>query len=271
MPFDWPGCYATEKYMTQGSLRRVTQTFCRVLMSGLGGMLFTLMAQAASVPDARLVYTQHSPDWLRAIGQLQVPGNRVLNGRRAHHREDCSATLVARSGSTRADTIITAWHCLEFYNDLSKPITFTLLPGSGAKITREAYPLADGGGMHADWAILRLYQAVPTRQVAAMRIHPERADPSRPVTMAGYSRDIGRGNKGEHLTFDPACAIIHQARDITDSNCTAHKGASGGAVIQLSPRGEPRVCGIISQGDGVGRSTFVPVNGFRNAINLHLK
>jgi hypothetical protein len=51
----------------------------------------------------------------------------------------------------------------------------------------------------------------------------------------------------------------------------AHKGASGGAVIQLSDSAEPLMCGVISQGNGLGRSTFVPVSGFRNAINLYLK
>jgi len=217
------------------------------------------------------VYSSNSPDWLRAVGKLQVPGDKYHDGRRSHHREDCSATLVARPSSTRADTIITAWHCLEFYHDLSKPITFTLLPGPEGNIASEAYRLADGGGMHADWAILRLYKAVPAQQVAAMSIHPERADPDRPITMAGYSRDSGMGNHGEHLTFDPACSITHQARGVSDSNCTAYKGSSGGAVIQVSSGGEARVCGVISQGDGVGLSTFVPVNGFRNAINLHLR
>jgi hypothetical protein len=217
------------------------------------------------------VYSTDAPDWLRAVGKLQVPGDKYHDGRRSHYREDCSATLVARHSGTRADTIITAWHCLEFYNDLSRPITFTLLPGPQGKIASEAYRLADGGGMHADWAILRLYKAIPARQVAALAIHPDRADPGRPITMAGYSRDSGMGNNGEHLTFDPACTITHQAPGVSDSNCTAHKGSSGGPVIQVSSRGEPRVCGVISQGDGVGLSTFVPVSGFRNAINLHLR
>ena len=40
--------------------------------------------------------------------------------------------LVAANGGGRADTIVTAWHCLELYRDLSRPITFTL------PLTREA-------------------------------------------------------------------------------------------------------------------------------------
>ena len=155
--------------------------------------------------DARQVYSGDSPGWLGAIGKLQVPGNKYDNGRRSHYSEDCSATLVARAASTRADTIITAWHCLEFYNDLSKPITFTLLPGSEATITREAYRLADGGGMHSDWAILRLYKAISSQQLPALRIHADHADPGRPIIMAKASstdsvtRNMPRiGNKTQH-------------------------------------------------------------------------
>lgn len=230
------------------------------------------MAQPpAPATDARHIYSGESPDWLRAVGKLQVPGHKYQDGRRAHHREDCSATLVARPRSTRADTIVTAWHCLEFYRDLSKPIIFTLLPGSRDSIASEAYRLADGGGMHADWAILRLYDAVPVSSVNPMTIHPEQADPGRPIIMAGYSRDRAVGNNGDHLSYDPDCAITHQSQRSSDSNCTAHKGSSGGAVTQVSPAGDPRICGVISQGNGVGLSTFVPINGFRHALTQHLR
>ena len=220
--------------------------------------------------DTRHVYTREAPSWLRAVGKLQVPGHKYQDGRRAHHREDCSATLVAQPASTKADTIITAWHCLEFYSDLSKPITFILLPGSDQRVGSEAYRLADGGGMHADWAILRLTKAIAADQITALSIHSERANAGLPITMAGYSRDSGIGNHGEQLSFDPGCAITRQVAGSSDSNCTAHKGSSGGAVVQVSPEGKARICGVISQGNGVGLSTFVPVDDFRNAINQHL-
>jgi hypothetical protein len=141
---------------------------------------------------------------------------------------------------------------------------------SGESLQREAYRLEDGGGMHADWAILRLRRAVSAQQVAALLIHPRSADPDQSVTMAGYSRDSGIGDNGKTLTFDPACTITAQERNLGDTDCTAFKGASGGAVIQFSSAGEPLVCGVISEGNGEGRSTFVPVSGFRNAINLYL-
>jgi hypothetical protein len=92
-----------------------------------------------------------------------------------------------------------------------------------------------------------------------------------PVSMAGYSRDSGIGRHGEILSFDPQCHITSQQRDLGDTDCTAHKGASGGAVIQVSTTGTPRLCGVISQGNGEGRSTFVPVSGFRSSLNHALR
>lgn len=251
---------------------RLAQHVRRLLLCCLALVALQSLANpSAPASDTRQVYSLDSPAWLRAVGKLSVPGHKYENGRRAHYFEDCSATLVAQPGSTRADTIITAWHCLEFYQDLTKPITFTLLPGSAYNIASEAYRLADGGGMHADWAILRLRQAIPRERVHPLLIHPERADPGHPIVMAGFSRDAVIGNYGDHLTFDPGCTITGQASHSSDSNCNAHKGASGGAVIQLSGSGQPLICGVTSQGNGVGLSTFVPVNSFRSALAQHLK
>ncbi len=225
---------------------------------------------AGTAGDPRQVYSAAAPLWLRAVGKLQVPGSKYNAGTREHLLEDCSATLVARTPGRPADTIITAWHCLAHYDDLSKPIVFTLLPGQPGTLTREAYRLADGGGMYADWALLRLRQSVPTAAVDALAIAPGGADPARPVTMAGYSRDEGIGEGGKRLSFDPACLITARAPTTSTSNCRAYKGASGGAVMQLSTAGTPQLSGVISEGDGAGLSTFVPVAAFRSAISLHL-
>jgi hypothetical protein len=165
---------------------------------------------------------------------------------------------------------VTAWHCLEHYEDLSKEITFSLLPGEPGAVHREAYRLEDGGGMHADWALLRLRRPVAPAEVVALLVDPGRADPALPISMAGYSRDAGMGAGGRHLTFDPACRITAQAPLGSDSNCLAHKGASGGAVMQLSPSGQARLTGVISAGDSAGLSTFVPLESFRAALNRYL-
>ena len=221
--------------------------------------------------DTRQVYSEQAPTWLRAVGRLQVPGSKYIEGRRRHHREDCSATLVTRRAAENFHTIVTAWHCLEFYNDVSKPIVFSLTSIGGTRLTREAYRLAQGGSMSADWAILRLYNPVSAGTANAVTISDGRADPERAITMAGFSRDDGKGAHGEQLTFDASCKITGQQRATSDSNCWAFKGASGGAVVQVSAGGTPQLTGVVSQGDGAGLSTYVPVNAFRSALNRHVQ
>jgi hypothetical protein len=219
-----------------------------------------LAEPAGTITDTRLLSSDGKPGWLRAVGKLRVPGSRYREGSRRHLQEDCSATLVRRGPGTHADTIVTAWHCLAFYNDLSKPITFTLPPDD----VREAYRVADGGGMHADWAVLRLFQPIVGN--LALAVHPERADPARPISMAGFARDPATSDGDARLTFDPSCLITRQGANVSDTDCVAYKGASGGAVVQLSLTGEPELSGVISQGDGAGLSIFVPVTVFRSAV-----
>ena len=243
------------------------------LVVSLWVAFWQLSVQAQSTAEtsheARLAYSAQSPAWLRTVGKLDVPGYRIEQGRRVHHRENCTATLLGTSEDARH--IVTAWHCLEYYRDLSKPISFTARDNRGEWFSREAYRLADGGGMHGDWAILRLYQPVASTDLVALQLHPRRADPSRPVTMAGYSRDSGLGENGEQLTYDAGCRIIAEAREGNDSDCLAYKGASGGAVVQLSNAGEPLYAGVISRGDSNGLSIYVPVSHFRLTLEQHLR
>ena len=244
---------------------------CAVALYTLSLSLLAAGEEPGTGIDTREVYKADSPAWLQAVGRLQVPGSRYSDGRQAHLREDCSATLVTRLPGRQADILVTAWHCLENYRDLSKPIVFTLLPGQPGALVAKAYRLADGGGMYADWAILRLQYPVAATRVAALLVHPGRADPGREITMAGYSRDEGKGDGGNRLTFDPACAITGEVEMLSDSNCLAHKGASGGAVVQLSATGTPLFSGVISEGNGLGISRFVPVAAFRSALDSELE
>ncbi len=225
---------------------------------------------ATAQADTRQVYSSDAPAWLQAVGVLSVPGMRYREGRRSHYREECSGTLVVDRPGRSADTVITAWHCLEFYEDLSMPITFTLSAGQEQPLVGVARRLADGGGMHADWAILRLQQAVPADRVAAVTVHDGEPAPDRPVTMAGYSRDSGLGMDGRRLTFDPACQITHTQTTVVEADCTAYKGASGGAVVQASEAGVARLSGVISSGDSAGTVLYVPVSGFRRILTRYL-
>ena len=87
------------------------------------GLALGFWAVAAVAADERLVFSGKTFPWLQAVGKLQVPGQRYKDGHSSHYLEDCSATLVSLPGRLEADIIVTAWHCLELYQDLSKPIS----------------------------------------------------------------------------------------------------------------------------------------------------
>lgn len=233
-------------------------------------LLIAALFPASTHAEERSVFTEQSPPWLTAVGKLEVPGSRYRDGRRSHYREDCSGTLLASAPGGRADVVLTAWHCLEYYDDLSRAIIFTLRPNSLKPLQREAYRVADGGGMHADWALLKLYQPIAANEVQGLPPHPQRADASQPISMAGYSRDDGLGAGGASLTYHSKCRITRQQARESESDCQAYKGASGGAVIQVSAGGEAQVSGVISRGDSESVSIFVPVADFRGPLNRFL-
>ena len=225
---------------------------------------------AIAEPDSRKLVQQSSPDWLAAVGKLIVPATRVVEGRRRHYREDCSATLVAAPDSPQADIIVTAWHCLEFYNDLSKPIVFTLRYGEAGARPLHARRMADGGGMHADWAILQLAATVSREDVAAVPVTSEAPVPGRGLILAGYSRDPGLGALGERLTYDEDCQLITWRETVAETDCQAHQGSSGGAVVTDSGATGYRLLGVVSEGDGYRLSTFVPTMSFHTSLNRYL-
>lgn len=221
--------------------------------------------------DSRELFSTGSPRWLEAVGKLQVPGIKYDRGRRRNHREDCSATLIARPGSAQANTIITAWHCLEFYNDLSKTIVFTMRNDSRHSFSIEARVLADGGGMHADWALLRLQTSVPTSKLAALALKSTGVDAVRSVTMAGYSNDGKNSGFGQKLSYHSSCNVLPAVVSGNGaSDCIAMKGASGGAVTQISNDGRTELAGVISRGNGLDFSEYVPVEVFRLAALAYL-
>ena len=120
--------------------------------------------------------------------------------------------------------------------------------------------------MHADWALLGLRGALPDLAQPRLALLPGNATTDLAVMMAGFSRDPGPGMNGNALTYDPDCRITAQERFNTATDCRAHKGASGGAVIQRDANNQRYLAGVISQGDGEGYSAFVPVARFRSKL-----
>jgi len=231
-------------------------------------MLIVLAAVSqAQSQETRLQRDAAAPQWLDAVGKLEVPTIKYEEGRRKHHREDCSATLIANRDGRYADSIVTAWHCLEAYSDLSKPIIFTLEPWGEQALTLTARRLADGGHIDADWAILRLERAIPTSEVRALVLGRSTPPENAVLQMAGYSGDSGLGRNGGQLTYDPDCRATTTTTRFVSTNCLAYKGASGGAVVSVDNSGEVLLRGIISQGDSDRLSMYVPTARFFGDVN----
>lgn len=185
-----------------------------------------------------------------------MPGHRLVEGERLHLQEDCSATLVAPR------TILSAWHCLENYRDFSRDILFTLPASSGQPVLR-ARRLADGGGMRADWSLLRLER--PIRDVEPLAVSAAAvATLAGELSLAGYSGDEALGAGGEQLSWQAACDITANEGYRVATNCLAFKGASGGPVYKGGA-----VIGVVSAGDSIGITYFAPSAGFISAVRLH--
>ena len=198
---------------------------------------------------------------LNAVGQLLVPGTRFEEGRRRHYDERCSATLVSASIADRSTWLLTAWHCLEYYRDLSRDITYIHSDG-GSATARE---VASGGGMHADWALLQLDVALP--HPTALR--PTAVEPGMSIVLAGYSKQQPMP-ANLPLQVDRSCVIVASEGPDLASDCRARQGASGGAVFASKQAGG-HYLGVVSRGDGTELSIFVPLRRLEKALRRHLE
>lgn len=197
-----------------------------------------------------------------SVGRLWVPAIRYRDGYARHYEEQCSGTLVTGTpGAAESQLVISAWHCLEDYRDLSRPVMFE----SPAGERREARLLVAGGSMDRDWALLRLEASLPgPSQLAdreALSLGQEQS-----ITMAGYPRTADPGQK--KTLQQRHCAITGNAGEDLQGSCALNVGASGGGVFL---RGQSRAyLGVISRGDGESRSIFVPLGRFERELRPYL-
>ena len=227
-------------------------------------LLLTVMEAHA---DSRQVYSADSPQWMLAIGKLDVPGQKWENADTLHIDEHCTATLLSSASNRDGRYILSAWHCLEYYRDLSQPILFSL-PLAG--ITREATIVASGGGMDADWALLRLRAAVPREKVVPLPAYAAtEGDATATITMAGYSSDAKLGRGGAVLTYDTRCRELETSHTLVTTNCTVFKGASGGPVV-AGVGDTMQLLGVVSVGDSDKLSLYVPTRVFRSVLRQYL-
>ncbi|MEM1403997.1 MAG: serine protease [Pseudomonadota bacterium] len=191
---------------------------------------------------------------IAAVGQLLVPAIRYENGYARHYNERCSATAVSQ-GDRDAEFLLSAWHCLEDYRDLSKPLTFELSSGFRSPVR----VVASGESMSNDWILLKLAKPAPDAVEIAENTSLEGTE----LVMAGYPRDHNAEDQG------PVTVSCRQRGiEVEDfgSDCVLQKGASGGAVFN----DEGQIVGVISRGDGESVSIFVPVSRFRDRLSPYL-
>jgi hypothetical protein len=140
----------------------------------------------------------------------------------------------------------------------------------GKDIEREAFIIASGGGMSADWALLKLQEPVSRKQVHPFPTWGSLAgENDSTLTMAGYSSDESLGQGGEVLTYDAGCRRLSSTHSLVSTDCTAFKGASGGPVV-AQEGSDVRLLGVISVGDSNSRSFYTPIRLFASSLRMYL-
>ena len=214
------------------------------------------MVLAQAVPAG--VATETATALRRSVGQLWVPARRFENGYARHFEEHCSATLVTTDAALPSRVLLSAWHCIEHYRDLSRDLVFETSDGR----RHRARILASGGAMASDWAVLGLREALPGGMVLA----EPRAEGPREHVMAGFPR---REEGDALLVLRAGCRVTGEDGKDLRSDCVLSKGASGGAVVDALRRGG-RYRGVISRGDASTVSIFVPLHRFYRKLLPHL-
>ncbi len=212
--------------------------------------------------DDRRIISTDSPQALLAIGKLSIPSTRYENGEKQHYIEDCSATVIEDRYNQRR-WLLSAWHCIEHYNDLGKRIVFRVPDTHGQWHERDANIITHGGSMAEDWALLITETSLPI-DIVAIATAPYNAGA---VIVAGFSGDKGLGQDGAVLTYQEDCRPSASPIDANQYSvdCWAFKGASGGAVLQ-----EGKLVGVISQGDNAGSASFVDHDVYAERVTRDL-
>ncbi len=237
--------------MQSTSAQAYTRSALAMLLVALVSLGYGSLIEAA---DNRLTASEEPAIWQQAVVKLAIPVRRWENGRRSHFIEDCTGSLIQ---GPKGVLILTAWHCVEGFNDLTKVIVATTSDGT----TLHAQISTMGNSMASDWALLKLNHGVQSsKNIIYLELAKTTPAEGQRVLMAGFSRDQKLGKNGSALTFDPNCYIGKTPLDARaiHTNCTAFKGASGGPTLILE-NDTYRVLGVISAGNEAGLSLFTPI------------
>ncbi len=225
------------------------------------------MALLCAGSHAQQHYNSQSPNWLAAVGRLSVPSQQWIAGDWQHRTEHCSATVLHRDSASRAQYLLSAWHCVEHYRDLSHDIRFQL-PGSEA--LHKARLVTSGGSMEADWALLKLQRPLPLADQNWTNLaYGNTSDEHQFMTMAGYSSGPTFPEGQAPLSYHSGCRMLSAETARVATNCFARKGASGGPVV-IDLGGRPHLIGVVSGSDRQGRSYFAPIDLFAAVLRQYL-
>ena len=176
---------------------------------------------------------------------MRVPVFTYRNGHRQHHTEHCTGTLLA----TEPYTIVTAWHCFDGLQDLTRPPKGFL----GDKWIPLKL-IASGDSMAADWALLALdgHSDLVLPRGLSMT-----ADTPDIFSIAGFSDK--RPGESTELSIDHGCIVTGQLDGWFTTNCKASKGASGGPAVGWV-EDELVIFGVISAKNEVQTLLITPVS-----------
>lgn len=217
--------------------------FCALLLADLSA--------ADEVESSRHRFDAKAPDWMENVVNIEVPAIKFEHGRARHYTEYCSGTLLKSSATLPTRFVVSAWHCVEYYQDLSRDLKVQF-PHSRST-HRSAYTarvIDSGGSISRDWALLELSNGPSTAQLEGLSLLA--IDTNKPATAAGFAMALPNGR--QRLSFDNSC----QANGETEwVRCTTSKGASGGPIVQTH-ESMPGIVGVISQGDSQALTISFP-------------
>lgn len=204
--------------------RRLIIVCCVLLAS-------TASAQEPILNAPQIAHLQHS------VVPLRVPTSRLVNGYRRHHRENCSATVI----NTHPLTLLSAWHCFDGYDDLSRA-AHILVEGNWVDVRL----VNSGGSMSADWALVTA-DAPDIQEPTMLQPLPVLVDHKASDVLvfhvAGYPNT--QNERPPSLWVSQRCPSLGRSQQWIGADCSATRGVSGGPAL-VQHNGTWSVIGVVS-------------------------
>ena len=124
--------------------------------------------------------------------------------------------------------------------------------------------------MHADWAILKLEKEIKRSRVKPLEHITLDASVGDTVFIAGYAKYKSSSEQRFDLSYSE-CKIKAIAINISLTDCRATKGNSGGPVILKVNEDNYGLVGVISEGNELNVSSFVPAKIFKPEVQKYIE